>query len=90
MKRRFIGSLDALKEAAREAHLEGEWQADPNGCWSFVYAYGGRLHWSSTTKTIWVDGPTEGRDELDAFLKLLLAGEYTATSPGLFDALRVH
>jgi hypothetical protein len=81
MKKRFIGSLEDLKSAARQAHLEGEWRSDPNSCWSFVYAFGGRLHWASTTKTIWVDGPTEGRDELDAFVRLLLAGEYRRADP---------
>ena len=77
MKRRYIGTLESLKAATRQAKLEGQWVSDPNGCWSFVHAFGGRLHWASTTKTIWVDGPTEGREELDAFGRLLLDGEYS-------------
>ena len=71
----FLGSLSDLQTAVWVARLPGTWDAEPNnGCWSFCYQFGGRVHWSSTTGRIWVDGPYEARCVLQRFVEDLVRG----------------
>lgn len=71
----FMGSLSDLQRAVWLARLPGTWDPEPhNGCRSFRYQFGGRVHWSSTTGRIWVDGPSEAKCVLQRFVEDLVRG----------------
>ena len=56
---KFHGDLEALHKLLDAEKIIGEWKARPNGVHTMKRANGARLHWASTTGTLWCDGKTE-------------------------------
>lgn len=68
MKRKFFGTFAELQAHIEQAGLQGTWQAEPNGVYMLRMDCGVNMHWASTTKTVWFDGPIKAQRRLAAKL----------------------
>lgn len=73
MKRKFFGTFAELQAQIEQAGLQGTWQAEPNGVYMLRMDCGVNMHWASTTKTVWFDGPVGAQRCLAARLGQALA-----------------
>jgi hypothetical protein len=72
MSRKFVGTLEQLKDRLLLAGLDGEWRQQPNKVWRFVCGDRAGLNWSGTKGTLWFDGPASAKANLEASVKAVL------------------
>lgn len=48
--------------------MHGTWEPEPNGVFMLRTNCGVNMHWSSTKKTVWFDGPDAAQKQLAAKL----------------------
>lgn len=64
MKMKFNGKLAQLQANADQQGVQGTWEPEPNGVFMLRAECGANMHWASTTKSLWFDGPTRARQSL--------------------------
>lgn len=73
MTKKFLGTLVELQAYADQVGMHGEWEPEPNGVYMLRMECGVNMHWASTTKTVWFDGPVAAQQRLALKLCLLEA-----------------
>jgi predicted nucleotide-binding protein len=58
----FSGSRDQLADKLALAGLTPRWEEKQNGVWQAVFPEGDVLNWSSTKKTMWVQGKPQQKE----------------------------
>jgi hypothetical protein len=56
-KLKFCGTIKQMKNLTWFASVRGRWVEQPHGVWRFACCDGAGFNWSSTTGTLWFDGP---------------------------------
>lgn len=80
MKMKFDGTLAQLQAHVDQQGIQGTWEPEPNGVFMLRAECGANMHWASTTKTLWFDGPAEAQQPL--LRNLFPAGAASGNSIG--------
>jgi len=69
------GNLILLREVVSVAGGQGRWEQNPDGVWRYIAENRAAMNWASRHGTVWFDGPTKARVQLQAkILKALKGG----------------
>ena len=75
MANKFYGTFEQLHELAADLDPHGTWEPEQNKVYMLRCDCGENLHWASTTKSLWFDGPEEAKRQLaNRYAKLLPPG----------------
>lgn len=64
MANKFHGTFEQLDDLATQLGMKGAWELEPNGVLMLRCECGVNMHWASTTKSLWFDGPEEAKRQL--------------------------
>lgn len=72
MAQKFLGTHQELKDKLARLCLDGEWENQPNGVMKFKCRDRAGLLWSQTKGTVWFDGPSPQKGNLEARISTIL------------------
>lgn len=64
MAKKFYGTLEELKSLMGQLGIQGRWELEPNGVYMLRMEGGVNMHWASSTKSLWFDGPIAAQQRL--------------------------
>jgi hypothetical protein len=68
------GNLILLREVVSVAGVQGRWEQNPEGMWRYIAENRAAMNWASRRGTVWFDGPTKARVQLQANILRALKG----------------